>query len=814
MHDRTRPTVEQAIDFLMLLRPDGPWQLSAINPNVNNDIKTITATTADQARVFLNRYNGNHNLYYAPNPVRIKDKKASKTEVSAIEFLPGDLDPNEGETPEAAKARFLAALKSFEPAPMFVVDSGNGVQVLWHLDQPIPLPDPVMVTDADGKTKPALSPEAQAIVADAEARSKAAMEKLDSVAGTQNIDRILRLPGTKNLPTKAKIKKGRKACESSLLAYNELAECKLDDFPIGPGSKAGSSGDSTSSNAGSSNNTGSASPTSNASGTSSIDWAVVEKHRGWLKSAADLPPDFSAKGKAIVGHSGNLKDLNFDLQHAGALVKPYQSWSEVSLALAAIFKSDGRYSDEQIAAALLCDLECNQHIKNQANKRRAIERLILRSHAPPPGKVQRADMPDWREKTDGGSPLPSMHNARLAITALGIACSYDIFHNKFLFGFKEDATRHALEQFLGEVTDNGVIALRQMMSDSFGLDFHDKYTRDAVITLALEHCFDPVVDMLAEAEANWDGVKRLDRMAAEYFNCEDTKLNAAFMRKMMIAATARARNPGCKFDTIVVLESPEGFNKSTVWRVLAGDENFSDESILGKGSREVQEQLAGIWIHENAELAGMKKAEVEMVKAHASRQTDIARPAYGHFVKKQPRHSIEVGTTNSAEYLQSQTGNRRFWPLRVLKSIDIENLRRDRLQLWGEAAHYQSQGESLVLDEALWGEAGIEQEARRITDPWEDVLRDMPEVAAVREFKDGYWREEKVQIIYRDDEAGEDRVAAADLLEYLLKIPPGAQQTGHSMRLSAVMRKLGWDRPGNGNLTIGDKRVKGYFRRS
>ena len=121
---------DSALEFLMLLRPAGPWQLSAINPNVNNDIKTVTATTSDQVREFINRYNGNHNIYYAPNPVRVKDKKASKTEVAAIEFLPGDLDPNEGETPEDAKTRFLAALKSLEPAPMFVVDSGNGVQVL------------------------------------------------------------------------------------------------------------------------------------------------------------------------------------------------------------------------------------------------------------------------------------------------------------------------------------------------------------------------------------------------------------------------------------------------------------------------------------------------------------------------------------------------------------------------------------------------------------------------------------------------------------------------------------------------------------
>jgi predicted P-loop ATPase len=162
-----------------------------------------------------------------------------------------------------------------------------------------------------------------------------------------------------------------------------------------------------------------------------------------------------------------------------------------------------------------------------------------------------------------------------------------------------------------------------------------------------------------------------------YFNCEDTPLNRAFMRKTMIGMVARARVPGIKFDTITVLESPEGFNKSTAWRVLAGDENYSDERILGSNAREAQEQLSSIWIHENADLAGLKKTEVESVKAYASRMVDIARPAFGHFVVKQPRHSIEVGSTNSKKYLQSQTGNRRFWPLEVKEAIDIEKLKRD-----------------------------------------------------------------------------------------------------------------------------------------
>src|SRR5260370_6816130 len=100
----------------------------------------------------------------------------------------------------------------------------------------------------------------------------------------------------------------------------------------------------------------------------------------------------------------------------------------------------------------------------------------------------------------------------------------------------------------------------------------------------------------------------------------------------------------------------------------------------------------------------MKKAEREHVKAVARRQNGRAWPAYGHGLEPKPRRSIDWGTTNDEEYLQSQTGNRRFWPL-ACGIIDIEALRRDRLQLLGEAAHYECEGESLVLEESLWPDA-------------------------------------------------------------------------------------------------------------
>ena len=102
-----------------------------------------------------------------------------------------------------------AALDTFKPAPAAIIDSGNGVQALWRLAQPITLPEPVTV---EGRLFFIYLQETQAVIDDAEGRVKALMETLNSAAGTQNIDRILRLPGTINLPNAKKLKDGRAPC--------------------------------------------------------------------------------------------------------------------------------------------------------------------------------------------------------------------------------------------------------------------------------------------------------------------------------------------------------------------------------------------------------------------------------------------------------------------------------------------------------------------------------------------------------------------------------------------------------------------------
>ena len=213
----------EACAFLEKLRPAGPWVLTAIDPD-NGKIITSTARTKGEVETFIQKYNGKRGLYYSVNPTRTAmSTKAKKTDIAAIEYALADLDPADGETSDAAKQRYLKQLNGrFEPKPTAVVDSGNGIQCLWRLQERIELGEPV-----NGK----FSPKDQAKIDDVEERIEAVMLRLGSKAGTQNIDRILRLPGTTNLPNKKKRDAGRVACPTKFLWFDAGASYPLDAFP-------------------------------------------------------------------------------------------------------------------------------------------------------------------------------------------------------------------------------------------------------------------------------------------------------------------------------------------------------------------------------------------------------------------------------------------------------------------------------------------------------------------------------------------------------------------------------------------------------
>jgi predicted P-loop ATPase len=228
--------------------------------------------------------------------------------------------------------------------------------------------------------------------------------------------------------------------------------------------------------------------------------------------------------------------------------------------------------------------------------------------------------------------------------------------------------------------------------------------------------FHPVRDYLQGLE--WDGNPRLDTLLRDCFAATaQSEYLAAVGSKFLIAAVARILTPGCQADSALVLEGRQGYGKSTGLRILAGDEWFSDSLPADLSHKDARDHLRGKWILELSELSQFKRAEIETIKAFLSRRHESYRPSYGRHEVQFPRQCVFAGTTNSSEYLQDTTGNRRFWVV-ACGRVQLAALRKHRNQLWAEAVHRYRQHEPWHLPFSLEEVAARETQSRIAHDPW------------------------------------------------------------------------------------------------
>lgn len=273
--------------------------------------------------------------------------------------------------------------------------------------------------------------------------------------------------------------------------------------------------------------------------------------------------------------------------------------------------------------------------------------------------------------------------------------------------------------------DSDNASLKVYLSNKYGVYAPTK-TKDAVLAVATERAYHPIKEYLDNLP-KWDGVTRVENLLIDYFGADDNTYTKAVIRKTMVAAVARIYNPGTKFDSVLILNGPQGIGKSTFFSKLAG-EWFSDSlTITDMKDKSGPEKLQGYWILELGELAGMRKTDVEIVKSFISRVDDKYRASYGVNVENHPRQCVIVGSTNAENgFLRDITGNRRFWPVRISgnsakKSWQITT--EEVKQIWAEAIYLYEQGEKLYLegDDAIL--ASGEQADAMETDEREGLVR-------------------------------------------------------------------------------------------
>jgi predicted P-loop ATPase len=178
--------------------------------------------------------------------------------------------------------------------------------------------------------------------------------------------------------------------------------------------------------------------------------------------------------------------------------------------------------------------------------------------------------------------------------------------------------------------------------------------RDVLMQVARANSHDPLRDYLEALK--WDGTPRLDDvLTRRYFGAEgDVEHLRCIGPKWAISAVARALKPGCKVDTVLILEGPQGLKKSTAFRMLGG--GWFCDAPIDVNNKDSAALASQFWILELAELDTFRKANTEALKAFLSRNEDTYRPPYGRVNISTPRRCVIVGTTNGDDYLARPDG--------------------------------------------------------------------------------------------------------------------------------------------------------------
>ncbi len=717
-------------DFLDRAQPGGPFVLGAI-PVEGGAPKVRTFGVAAEAGAWAARMNANrrHNLYWIHNRLRAPtDKKPEEADVQEVLFLHIDVDPQK--PPVGASADDIAAL--------FVSER---VRILSELRNFAPRPS--IIVDSGGGYQAFWRLAATLHVSGDRTQinniKRYNVELRNRLGGDncQSLDHFMRLPGTINWPDKGKRGRGR---EERLAVVVEMSSTTyaLQGFAAAEATKA------------------------------------QRMPKVALEHAPSMPVEF----RRLI-HSKDLNEWALPHWVLVAIIegsdpaKPHHGRSRSDAVFAVCCACVRANVPDDLIAGIISDPRwaISAHVieSGKGDLRGYAWRQVLRAH-----ETVGAEAEPFQTDKDK-KPFPNQHNIRLALSKLGATVRHDIFADRMMVIGLEGCGPHL---------DDAALDRLYLRIDG---EFHFRPTWEffvkVVVDMARQSAFHPVRDYLDSL--CWDGRSRLDRWLSSYGGAADTPYVRAVGSLMLIAGVRRIRHPGVKFDEMLVMESEQGTNKSSALRVLATrDDWFIDDLPLNAESKVVIERLAGRWIVEAAELKGMRKGEVEHLKGFLSRQQDTARMSYARMPVVVPRQCVLFGTTNSERYLRDLTGNRRFWPVKV-RGFELDRLRADLDQLWAEAAEREAAGESNRLDPALWCEAELEQDARRLEDPFTGAL------AAVLGDRTG-------------------KISAAAVWN-VLRIPAGQRTQDHNARVGDAMRELGFDRK---KLRFGGPSEWGYARGS
>ena len=321
----------------------------------------------------------------------------------------------------------------------------------------------------------------------------------------------------------------------------------------GIGTVEETSASAASSQAGASASTSKASKPSTPLGASAAEGQGADWRAGLLRDA---------KGAVKASVNNLALILRHDPAWRGRL-----SWHEPTGTL----HLDGTPIDPNAQAAMRAKVEQDWRIAPSGAVLMAAVRVVTGAKAPDPKKASpRPTYDDWQSEfllDQYGNPKSSFGNC------CAILRNADPWAGRLAFDLMCSAPTLGGEQ----LSEGEVGRIRETIEKRWRISPSVENVISAVRTVAEERSTHPVRNYLEGLK--WDGMERIDFIVDEQLGADRTALNIAMLRKTLISAVARAFEPGCKVDTVLVFVGKQGWKKSTFWRELVGVDWFCDSHM-------------------------------------------------------------------------------------------------------------------------------------------------------------------------------------------------------------------------------------------
>lgn len=226
--------------------------------------------------------------------------------------------------------------------------------------------------------------------------------------------------------------------------------------------------------------------------------------------------------------------------------------------------------------------------------------------------------------------------------------------------------------------ENADAVLPELLLDYFiinGMSATKPRIEGTLIAIMDENRFNPVVDIISKT--TYDGQDRI-RVIEEILGIVNIPFSCTLLRKWLHQCIAMAYNDDIQpygADGVLVIQGPQGEGKTLFCSEISlSPELFAEGVSIDMNKKDSVIQSTGVWIAELGELDSTLKREQSSLKAFITGRRDTYRIPYAKNYVRRPRRTSFCATVNPEEFLNDETGSRRFWVIHV-DAIDVERLK-------------------------------------------------------------------------------------------------------------------------------------------